>query len=104
MTFEWGNSKIQLKILYTVIAIIAAIAVYFSDFTIDKAVEIVRVLSIFFCVYCAGLFIVDAYFENNKLHGKHHPLDDDEMWDLRNRLIQAEYEIDTLKREIQRKY
>ena len=104
MTFEWTNEKILPKLCIVALCIITAIAVYFSDFTVDKAVEIVRVLSIFFCVYCAGLFIVDAYFENNKLHGKHHPLDDDEMWDLRNRLIQAEYEIDTLKKEIQRKY
>lgn len=104
MTFEWGNRAIQLKIGYTVLCIITAIMVYFSEFTIEKTIEIVRVLTIFFCVYCAGMFIVDAYFENNKLHGKHHHLDDDEMWDLRNRLIKAEYEIDNLKREIQRKY
>ena len=104
MTFEWGNRAIQLKIGYTVLCIITAIVVYFSEFTIEKTIEIVRVLTIFFCVYCAGMFIVDAYFENNKLHGKHHHLDDDEMWDLRNRLIKAEYEIDNLKREIQRKY
>ena len=104
MTFEWRNENILPKLCIVALGIVTAIGVYFSDFTIDKAVEIVRVLSIFFCVYCAGLFIVDAYFENNKLHGKHHPLDEDEMWDLRTRLIQAEYEIDSLKREIQRKY
>ena len=104
MTFEWTNEKIMPKLCIVALGIFTAIVVYFSEFTIEKTIGLVRGLTIFFCVYCAGLFIVDAYFENNKLHGKHHPLDDDEMWDLRNRLIQAEYEIDQLKREIQRKY
>ena len=104
MTFEWKNEKILPKLCIVALGIFTAIVVYFSDFTIDKAVEIVRGLTIFFCVYCVIRFGVNAYFENNKLHGKPHPLDDDEMWDLRNRLIQAEYEIDNLKREIQRKY
>ena len=104
MTFEWTNEKILPKLCIVALCIFSAIIIYYAEFTIEKTVEIVRVLSIFLCVYCAGMFIVDAYFENNKLHGKHHHLDDDEMWDLRNRLIQAEYEIDNLKREIQRKY
>ena len=104
MNFEWTNEKILPKLCIVALSIITAIAVYFSEITIEKVIEIVRILTIFFCVYCAVIYSVRAYFENNKLHGKHHPLDDDEMWDLRNRLIQAEYEIDTLKREIQRKY
>ena len=104
MTFEWANKKILPKLCIVALGIITAIFVYFSEFTIEKAIEIVRGLTIAFCVYCVGMILIDAYFENNKLHGKHHPLDDDEMWDLRNRLIQAEYEIDNLKREIQRKY
>ena len=104
MTFEWKNEKIRPNLCIVAVSIFTAIVVYFSDFTIDKAVGIVRGFTIFFCVYCAVLFSVRAYFENNKLHGKPHPLDEDEMWDLRDRLIQAEYEIDNLKREIQRKY
>lgn len=104
MTFEWTNQKILPKLCIVALCIFTAIVVNYAEFTIEKTVEIVRILSIFFCIYCAGLYMIDVYFENNKLHGKRHPLDEDEMWDLRTRLIQAEYEIDTLKREIQRKY
>lgn len=104
MTFEWKNENIRPKLCIVALGIITAITVYFSEITIEKVIGIVRMLTIFFCVYCAVIYSVRAYFENNKLHGKYHPLDDDEMWDLRDRLIQAEYEIDTLKKEIQRKY
>ena len=104
MTFEWTNENIRPKLCIVALSIFTAIVVYFSEITIEKTIEIVRILTIFFCVYCAVIFSVRAYFENNKLHGKYHPLDDDEIWDLRDRLIQAEYEIDNLKKEIQRKY
>lgn len=104
MTFEWTNKKILPKLCMVALGISIAIFVYFSEFTIEIAIELVRGLTIAFCVYCAGMCIIGAYSENNKLHGKPHLLDNDEMWDLRERLIQAEYEIDTLKREIQRKY
>lgn len=104
MTFEWKNEKIRPKLCIVAVAIFTAIVVFFSEFTIEKTIVLVRGFTIFFCVYCAVLFSVRAYLENNKLHEKPHPLDADEMWDLRDRLIQAEYEIDNLKREIQRKY
>lgn len=104
MTFEWTNKKILPKLCIVALGISIAIFVYFSEFTIEKAIEIVRGLTIAFCMYCTGMLMISAYFENNKLHGKPYRLDSDEIWDLRNRLIQAEYEIDNLKREIQRKY
>ena len=104
MTFEWKNENIWPKLCIVALSIFTAIVVYFSEFTLEKTIELVRGLTIFFCVYCAVMYSVKAYFENNKLHGEYHHLDDDEIWDLRDRLIQAEYEIDTLKKEIQRKY
>lgn len=104
MTFEWGNKKILPKLCIVALGIFTAIVVYFTEFTIEKSIELVRGLAISFCAYCVGMVMIDMYFENKKLHGKPHRLDSDELWDLRDRLIQAEYEIDTLKREIQRKY
>lgn len=104
MTFEWTDKKILFKLCTAVLGISIAIFVYFSEFTIETAIRLVKGLTMAFCVYCAGMCIIGAYSENNKLHGKPHLLDDDEMWDLRDRLINAEYEIDSLKKEIQRKY